>query len=91
MAFSDDIAMALIRALHDQGIRVPEDIMVSGFDDIQFATLFTPSLTTIKQNKRLIAETAATYLLQLIADNPLEKKLYKIPVVLVPRHSTSRG
>ena len=91
MAFSDDIAMALIRALHDQGIRVPEDIMVSGYDDIQFATLFTPSLTTIKQNKRLIAETAATYLLQLIADNPLEKKLYKIPVVLVPRHSTSRG
>jgi LacI family transcriptional regulator len=88
IAFSDDIAMALIRALEHQGYHVPHDISVSGYDDIQFASLFTPSITTVKQNKQAIAETAAKFLLHVIQDQKVHPTVHKIPVRLVIRQST---
>jgi LacI family transcriptional regulator len=88
IAFSDDIAMGLIQALQEKGYKVPQDIQVSGYDDIQFATLFSPSLTTIKQEKKMIADTAGALLIELI-QNPLQKRsLHKIPVKLIKRSST---
>jgi len=90
IAFSDDIAMGLILALKELGYRVPEDISVSGYDDIQFASLFTPALTTIKQDKKTIAETAAMKLLAMIEKKDLTKSLTTIPVQLVVRQSTKR-
>jgi DNA-binding LacI/PurR family transcriptional regulator len=88
IAFSDDIAMGLIRALETKGFKVPEDISVSGYDDIQFAQLFAPSLTTIKQQKKDIAETAAEVLLALIKDPESKRSLHKVPVQLIKREST---
>lgn len=88
IAFSDDIAMGLIRALETKGFKVPQDISVSGYDDIQFAQLFAPSLTTIKQQKKDIAETAAEALLALIKDPESKRSLHKVPVKLIKREST---
>lgn len=90
IAFSDDIAMGLIMALQELGYRVPEDISVSGYDDIQFAGLFSPPLTTIRQDKKRIAETAALKLLSMIESDDQTKGLTKVPVQLIVRHSTKR-
>jgi LacI family transcriptional regulator len=90
IAFSDDIAMGLIRALKELGYRVPEDISVSGYDDIQFASLFSPAITTIKQDKKRIAETAAMTLLDIIDKKEVSKGVKSVPVQLIVRHSTKR-
>jgi len=90
IAFSDDIAMGLINALTELGFRVPEDVSVSGYDDIQFASLFSPALTTIKQDKKMIAETAAVKLLEIIEKKEVSKGVTTVPVQLMIRHSTKR-
>lgn len=90
IAFSDDIAMGLIKALTELGFRVPEDVSVSGYDDIQFASLFSPSLTTIKQDKKRIAETAAVKLLEIVEKKEVSKGVTSVPVQLMIRHSTKR-
>lgn len=46
LAFNDLVAMGLLSGLHERGVRVPEDISVTGFDDIPFARYTTPTLTT---------------------------------------------
>jgi DNA-binding LacI/PurR family transcriptional regulator len=88
IAFSDDIAMGLVLALKSLGYRVPEDVSVSGYDDIQFASLFSPSLTTIKQDKKRIAETAASILLDMIEHRQVSKQTLRIPVQLIVRESS---
>jgi DNA-binding LacI/PurR family transcriptional regulator len=88
IAFSDDIAMGLVLALKSLGYKVPEDVSVSGYDDIQFASLFSPSLTTIKQDKKRIAETAASILLDMIEHEQDGKQNLKIPVQLIVRQSS---
>ena len=45
----DVIALGLLRSLRDAGVRVPEDVLVTGYDDIGFADLSNPGLTTIRQ------------------------------------------
>ena len=82
--------MGLIMALKELGYRVPEDISVSGYDDIQFASLFSPPLTTIRQDKKRIAETAAIKLLNMIENQNEPKGLTTVPVQLIVRHSTKR-
>ncbi|TWB56586.1 LacI family DNA-binding transcriptional regulator [Nitrospirillum viridazoti] len=49
-ACSDVIAISAIRALQDQGLKVPEDVAVVGYDDIQMAAFYNPALTTVRQD-----------------------------------------
>ena len=86
---SDDIALGVLKAFKDKGIRIPQDIQIIGYDDIAFAKHFTPALTTVKQDRELIATTAAKKLLQLI-NNPNIKveEVIRIPVELVLRETT---
>lgn len=63
---SDAMACGFIGALHQHGVSVPRDVSVVGFDDIEIAAHFVPSLTTIAQPRALIGETAAKTLLGLI-------------------------
>ena len=88
---SDQIAIGVMTALRDSGIRVPEDISVVGYDDLDFVQYISPSLTTIRQNKHQIGETAARTLLQLIddADSVTDTKT-KVPVELIIRESTTK-
>ncbi len=48
-AYNDISALGAIRAIQEEGLRVPQDISVVGFDDIQWAAFNTPSLTTVRQ------------------------------------------
>ena len=71
VASGDTMAIGAIRALNDHNIKVPDDVAVSGFDDIELSSLFKPSLTTIRQPKHQIGVRAAEKLLDLIAGKPL--------------------
>ena len=68
-AFNDVSAIGAIRAFRDAGLRVPEDISVVGFDDVQAAAYLTPRLTTVRQPLRQMGELAAMHLLQKISSN----------------------
>ena len=48
-AYNDISAIGAIRAIQEEGLRVPQDVSVVGFDDIQSAEYATPSLTTVRQ------------------------------------------
>jgi LacI family repressor for deo operon, udp, cdd, tsx, nupC, and nupG len=88
---SDQLAMGFIAELSRHGIKVPDDVSVMGFDDIDFAEQFIPPLTTIRQDRRLIGETAAKMLLARIVhsnDGNLEHAAV-LPVSLVIRESTA--
>lgn len=62
----DYLALGAIQAIKDHGLRVPEDISIIGFDDIDLARFVTPKLTTIRQNTNLIGSKAADILIQAI-------------------------
>src|SRR4029077_3163949 len=58
-AFNDICAMGAIRALHEFGLRVPEDVSVLGFDDIESAAYQTRGLTTVQQPLKEMGKIAA--------------------------------
>jgi len=89
LAQSDDIAFGLIHALQQNGVRIPEDVSVIGFDDINFARLFSPTLTTIRQDRQSIGETSARLLIDFMGHgNGKGTTVDRIPVELVVRTST---
>jgi LacI family transcriptional regulator len=66
-AFNDVSAIGAMRALRESGRRVPEDVSVVGFDDIQSAAFQYPGLTTVRQPLRKMGEFAAETVLRRIA------------------------
>jgi DNA-binding LacI/PurR family transcriptional regulator len=89
VSFNDIAAIGAIRAFRDHNLRVPEDVSVIGFDDIQGAAFHNPSLTTIRQPLNSMGTTSARILL----DRLRGKKDYPEAVAIVPeliiRESTS--
>lgn len=67
-AFNDICAMGAIRALHEFGLRVPEDVSVLGFDDIESAAYQPRGLTTVQQPLREMGKTAAQVILNRISN-----------------------
>ncbi|WP_438444835.1 LacI family DNA-binding transcriptional regulator [Gorillibacterium sp. sgz5001074] len=65
-AASDLLALGVIRALKEKGLRVPEDMAVIGCDDIEASRYTSPALTTVKQDKDKIGKLAAMMLYDLI-------------------------
>jgi DNA-binding LacI/PurR family transcriptional regulator len=66
-AMNDDLALGALRALQSRGKRVPEDVAVIGFDDVDEAQYSIPSLSTINPGRREIAQTAVQLLAERIA------------------------
>ena len=86
-AANDHMALGLLRALHERGIRVPEDMSVVGFDDIPEAGYLVPPLTTVRPDHEEVGLRAITALLALIEDeDPGEIPL--VTPTLVRRSST---
>jgi DNA-binding LacI/PurR family transcriptional regulator len=63
---NDHQALGLLRALHQRGVRVPEDVSVVGFDDIPEAEYFSPPLTTIRQDFDEVGRRCVAALLELL-------------------------
>lgn len=89
-AAGDMMAIGAMNAVCDSGLRVPDDISIVGFDDIQLAWYTTPKLTTIRQNTDLIGENAAKVLLNQIGEDNKVFSAVTIPVSLVNRESTKK-
>lgn len=88
-AFNDISAIGAMRAFKDAGLRVPEDISVVGFDDIQASSYLMPRLTTVKQPLREMGELAAKQLLQRISNgNGRAPQTILLKPELVVREST---
>ncbi len=66
IAMSDIIAIGVIKAATEAGIRIPQDLSVVGFDDITLASLIHPALTTVKQPSREKGKIATQQLVRLI-------------------------
>lgn len=77
-AADDETASGAILALREAGVRVPEDVAVVGFDDVPFARLLVPPLTTVRAPIETVGMTAARHLIDLIHGRPVE------PVTLLP-------
>ncbi|MFP4287040.1 MAG: LacI family DNA-binding transcriptional regulator [Candidatus Izemoplasmataceae bacterium] len=87
---SDVLALHALRALHKLGKKVPEDVQVIGFDNIELCELVTPNLSTIDQSIETIAEEATKTLVSIINKN--ETIAHKvIPVNLIERESTKNS
>lgn len=88
VASGDTMAVGAIRALNDAGYRVPEDVAVVGFDDIELSRVFRPSLTTVRQPKYQIGARATEILLDLIAGKPLRTYRTVLDYELIIRESS---
>lgn len=87
-AYNDLTAIGAIRALKEEGLRVPQDVSVMGFDDIPGAAFHMPSLTTVRQPLARMGEVAAQSLLQRIEDNKEFPAEIAVEPELVVREST---
>ncbi|NGY64149.1 LacI family transcriptional regulator [Lentzea sp. NEAU-D13] len=89
-AANDDMAIGVIRALTESGLRVPEDVSVVGFDDVPVAAYVTPPLTTVRQPFDAVAREGLALLVHAI-EKPAEVVPAAVgqPVDLVVRASTA--
>jgi LacI family transcriptional regulator len=87
-AVTDELAIGAIRVLKDEGIRVPEDVSVVGFDDIEISDYMIPRLTTIRQPLLEIGEQTALILHRLISGNNSNDVDLTLPHCLIIREST---
>lgn len=88
-ADNDTMAYSAIRALQKNGIRVPQDVSVIGFDDMPICEMFEPNLTTIRVFKQQIGMCAIKRLAEIIEENPKESLKIFVGTKLIKRESTS--
>jgi DNA-binding LacI/PurR family transcriptional regulator len=91
VAFTDSLALGALHALHDAGIRVPEDVIVTGFDDVEFSEFTSPSLTTIAFDRRAFAEAALTLLESRMDDRAAAPRGLTLSHRLIERASTAHS
>lgn len=84
---NDLTALGLLRAFAEAGVRVPDDVSVVGFDDLEGATNFLPPLTTIRQDLRALGAAAVGSLVEQLAGGRPQPRL--LPPELGPRASTA--
>ena len=87
------MAIGILRALHERGLRVPDDVSVTGFDDIDLAAYTLPSLTTVRQDTDAMGGGAVKALLEFVDSGPGRTPRapvpLRLPTELVVRTSTA--
>ncbi|AKX94851.1 hypothetical protein MTHERMOG20_07750 [Moorella thermoacetica] len=81
------MAYGVIHAARELGLRVPKDLAVVGYDDIELASLVTPPLTTIHQPRYEIGSMAAWSLIQQIENKEMQPTVTEFKTSLVIRES----
>ncbi len=89
-AYNDIAAIGAIRAIQEEGLRIPHDVSVVGFDDIPWAAFHTPSLTTVRQPLSKMGQIAAETLISMIERSSEQEHPSEIAIepTLVVREST---
>ncbi len=88
LAVSDMVAFSLYRVLHEMGRRVPDDIMIVGYDNLELSSLMTPALTTIAQPMDEIGRLSAKIIIDIVENNKIEQRENILPVSLKIRETT---
>ena len=84
---SDVMAIGALKKFREVGLKVPEDISIIGFDDIEMCNYISPRLTTVSQNTYKIGEKAAELLLDIILNPEEEHEPVTLPTELIVRDS----
>jgi LacI family transcriptional regulator len=87
---NDSMAIGAMRAIQESGLKIPEDISIAGFDDIELARYLQPALTTVKMSLLQMAFIATNDLIKTNEEGIEFTANYKIPVELVERGSCRR-
>jgi DNA-binding LacI/PurR family transcriptional regulator len=87
LAANDQLALGLLRAFWERGVRVPQDVSVVGFDDEAGAAYFVPPLTTVRQDFPALGRSAIDALVRALAGEDVPRTL--LPATLVARASTA--
>lgn len=90
IAESDMMAIGIMRALREHGLRVPEDVSVTGFDGIDLCQFTAPALTTVRQDSEAMGTAAVEALLAMIDGAPAPSPVL-LPTEAVIRDSTARS
>jgi len=88
-SMNDEMAIGAMQTFKAQGIRIPEDMSVTGFDDIAYAKYCDPSLTTISQPAEEMGKMAMDMLLKIIEGEPLGQTECVLPTEFIIRKSTA--
>ena len=72
---NDNMAIGAMQALQSNGVRVPEDVIVAGFDDIEETRAITPSLTTVRTPWRLLGSKSIDLVLMKLANEPMPEQI----------------
>jgi len=88
-AYNDFSAIGAVRSLRDAGFRIPEDVSVVGFDDVNSAAYQNPSLTTIRQPWKKMAQIAAKTLLDRLNHKRVPNEILVEPELII-RESTGK-
>jgi LacI family transcriptional regulator len=84
---NDQTAVGVIFALRAGELRVPEDIAVTGFDDISLTRYFNPALTTIRQSGSILGQVAIDALISMLNDSKYVQRTIVLPTQLIVRES----
>ncbi|MET7646067.1 LacI family DNA-binding transcriptional regulator [Streptomyces sp. NPDC005426] len=87
---NDQMALGVLRAFREVGVRTPEDVAVAGFDDIPEAEFFPPPLTTIRQDFAALGQSSIALLLDRIEGRDEQPRHLTIAPELIVRASTAR-
>jgi len=82
----DDAAIGVLKALHQHGFRIPEDVAVIGFDDLGFAPFLNPPLTTVRAPTETVGRIAAERLFGLLENHPSDDVVI-LPTEIIYRRS----
>ena len=85
VASTDRVAIGLIHELLEQGVRVPQDIAVVGFDNMEIGWHATPPLTTIEHQVSELGARAAQLVIAELRGEQVEHRRYTVPCTLLPR------
>jgi LacI family transcriptional regulator len=87
---NDEMAAGVLRAAHEVGKRVPEDLSVVGFDNITMSNYTDPPLTTVSAAKEFMGKLAVSRLFELIENKDTPPRRQEVPVELIVRASTGK-
>lgn len=86
---NDSTALGALRVVRERGLRVPEDVAIAGFDDLEFAARTDPPLTTVRQGIQTQGTYAGRALFDLIAHPDSGPRRIVLPTELIVRRSTA--
>jgi len=86
--FSDMVAVGVIEECLARGVRIPDDLALVGYADLDMCSIAKIELTSIRQPRRMIGQTAAELMIDLINGKQIDNPRVVLPVELIVREST---